>query len=121
MSPRSTLAVKFCTCGPRVMSRPTNTPATTTTTAKMSHPRFVIMFGLENQPLYDISLVSQRFDRIKSRRLARGVIPKKHSHCNREHRRHRDRLNRHLDRPTQGLSHQIGAKHPKQHSRSPAD
>src|ERR1019366_1172977 len=62
------------------------------------------------------SLVSQRFDRIKPRRLARGVISEKYSDSDREHRGHHDRLNRHLDGPTQGLSYQIGANDPKKHS-----
>src|ERR1019366_1672548 len=67
------------------------------------------------------SLVSQRFDRIKPRRLARGVISEKYSDSDREHRGHHDCLHRHLNGPTQSPSNQIGTKDPKEHTRSAAD
>src|SRR5579862_518565 len=98
ISPRSTFAVKCCTCVSRFRPNATNNPATDTTTARMSHLRFVILCLAPK--ITNRSLVSQRFDRIKSRRLARGVISEKYPDRDREHRGHHDRLDRHIDGPT---------------------
>src|SRR5580700_578484 len=119
ISPRSTFAVKCCTCVSRFSPNATNNPATATMAAKMSHLRFVIYVW--SRKITNLSLVSQRFDRIKSRRLARGVISEKYPDSDREHRGHHDRLDGHFDGPTQSLSNQIRTKDSEDHTGSAPD
>src|ERR1039457_668732 len=53
ISPRSTFAVKCCTCVSRCSPNATNNPATATTAAKMSHLRFVIyVWSRKSQTLH---------------------------------------------------------------------
>src|ERR1700730_15315605 len=49
------------------------------------------------------SLVSQRLDRIKPRRLTRRVVSEENSDSDGKHGSHEDRLDGHLDGPTQSL------------------
>src|ERR1700693_2556264 len=94
--PRSTFAVKCCACEFRFRLRATSTPATTTTPTKISHFHFVINVSVYKMNNVVISFVSQRFDRIESRRLARWIISKKYADSDREHRGHDDRSEGHL-------------------------
>src|SRR5260221_12552860 len=64
------------------------------------------------------SFVSQSFDGIEQRRLARGVIAEEDAHRYREERRDSYGFKRHLRLPMQRLSHQIRPQDPKEHSRS---
>src|SRR5216683_3857973 len=90
---------------------------TATPTATISHLLFFILLPDLEIP----SLVPQRFDWIEQGRFPRRVIAEKHTDGDREQRRHDDGFERHLHRPLQRLSHEIGTDNSEQDSRRSAD
>src|SRR3984893_14525788 len=118
--PRSTFAVKCCACVLRFRPKAASSPATTTTPVKMSHLLLIFISGPRNHT-QNASFVSQCFNRIQQGRFPRWVVSEKHADSDREHSRNDDGFQRHLHRPTQCLSYQIGTKNPKKHASGTPD
>src|SRR5882724_3278750 len=119
ISPLSTLAVKCC--GALLWFRPnaTNSPATTTAPAKMSHLLFIFI-SRPGTYVLETSFISQRLDRIEQRGFSRRVISKKNSYRYGKQRRHNHRFNRHLHRPLQRPANQVRANNSKKDPRGAA-
>src|ERR1700676_4931469 len=121
IAPRSTFAVKCCAGVFRFRAHATNSPVTTTTHTKMSHRPLIFMSSFLRNKTRDASLVAQRFNRIQPRCFSRRVVSEKGANGDRKDRRYDDRLQRHLDRPMQRLSDQVGTEDTKDHSRGAPD